>query len=64
MPFIGRVKEPKLSKLENGCCALPWWTVFIRKGTLWMCPKCSSIYKLYKEEWAESTVRFWEKHEG
>lgn len=64
MPFIGRIKEPKLSRKIGGCCLTPRWTVFIRKGTLWMCPDCSSVYKLEKVEFCEAMNRYWEKLEG
>lgn len=46
--FHGRVKEPKFTCLSPGAeqgnvCNYPWWTMFIRLGTLWECPRCHKL---------------------
>jgi len=56
MPFVGRRKEPKLSRAIDGCCLTPRWTYFILNGVRWKCPKCSSVYEMEKREWAMDCV--------
>lgn len=56
MSFRGRVKEPKFTCLSPGAehgnvCNYPWWTLFLRIGTLWECPRCHKVSIL---EWIEA----------
>ena len=68
--FVGRVEELKgpyctRPGYEMGnVCPYPWWTLFIRLGTLWKCPHCDRVAIL---EWIEDGgwgMKSWTRYKG